>query len=217
MGIGRREFLKLFGASVTTLAVDPSNAIAVFGNQYVNRKLGIAFRKPDGWQFADMQEMGDIKAGQILDLDDPERARQIDNIIDLPILTISKDGLSADSNTFTPGVTIHVEQLQPDGPEKKLCPVDILAIDSDFCQTFLKEFTVTSPFKPMRVSACDAGKFTASFIFEHENIEPIPVQMQTLAIEQEQTLYTFRMYDAPHVGGKMVFDYTSFIDSIKIV
>lgn len=81
MGIGRREFLQLFGTAIATLTSNPNSEIAIVDEQYVNRKLGIAFRKPPEWTFADDKEMGDVSAGQILDLDDPALARELIDVV----------------------------------------------------------------------------------------------------------------------------------------
>ena len=68
MGIGRREFLQLFGVGIAA-ARNPAAAIAILDDQYINRRLGIAFEKPNGWVFANVKQMADVKAGQVLDLD----------------------------------------------------------------------------------------------------------------------------------------------------
>ncbi len=46
MGIGRREFLRLTGLALAGLAIDPLKAVAINDNIYVNKKLGILFKKP---------------------------------------------------------------------------------------------------------------------------------------------------------------------------
>lgn len=79
MGIGRREFLRLFGTAIAAASANPSAAITIRDDQYINRRLGIAFQKPNGWVFSDVKQMADLKAGQILDLDDPEFAQSILN------------------------------------------------------------------------------------------------------------------------------------------
>lgn len=220
MGIGRREFLNLFGASIATLAIDPSDAIAIYDNQYVNRKLGIAFQKPKGWHFANVQEMGEVRDGQILDLGDNELLQEIFGSMNLPILTLSQEPISAESDHFAPGITIYLERLFEEGANDTtecISPMEILEADSELCQTVLKDFKVTSPFKSMQISACAAGEYTASFLFEHENLAPTPVRARTLIVDQDQQIYTIRMFDSPYVDGDMTFDYTPFVESIKMV
>ena len=70
MGIGRREFIRVFGASLAALAAAPADAVSLVDDFYLNRKLGLGFRRPDGWSFADVQKMGSVKKGQLLAIDD---------------------------------------------------------------------------------------------------------------------------------------------------
>src|SRR5690606_27503295 len=106
MGIGRRAFLEIFGAGIAALTLNPTSAIALVGEHYINRRLGIAFRKPQGWSFGERWEREGSKAGHILDLDGPTLARELVDSTELPFLSITKDVLSARSRRFTPGVSV---------------------------------------------------------------------------------------------------------------
>jgi hypothetical protein len=219
MGIGRRQFLLLFGASIGALAANPSSAIVILDDQYVNRKLGIAFRKPKGWTFADVKEMGEVQAGQILDLDDPDMARELVDSYELPVLTISRDRLSSNSNRFTPGVTIYLDRFEflASFPQVQIPPLENLGNDIERCESLLKDFRVTSPPKLACVSECDAAEYTASFVFEHKNIKPIRVRMLTLAVFQNPAFYTIRMHDSPYASPDTTFDYRLFVESVRMV
>jgi len=230
VGIGRREFLKLFGGTLAALTANPSSAIAIFDDQYINRKLGIAFHKPQGWTFADVKEMGEVRAGQILDLEDTELARELVESSRLPILTISKDKLSSRANRFTPGVTIFSDRIEfpDDFPEEfhddgldffelEIPALKIAVADIESCQSMLKDFRVMSALTPNQVSECDAAEYRATFVFEHENMRPTPVRMRTLVIYQRPAIYTLRMYDSPCSGPELTFDYTSFVEGVKMV
>jgi hypothetical protein len=218
MGIGRREFLQLFGVGIAA-ARNPAAAIAILDDQYINRRLGIAFEKPNGWVFANVKQMADVKAGQVLDLDDPELSREIMHSVELPILTISKEELSADSSRFTPGVTVYLDRLisKESGDHEVVTPIQCVELDVESCATILKRFKVTSDPTSATVSACDAASYEASFIFEHENLEPTPVRMKTLVIDQGTAFYTLRMYDSPYLGEGMAFDFGQFMASVRMV
>jgi hypothetical protein len=218
MGIGRREFLRLFNAGIAAAAT-PTAAIAILNNQYINRRLGIAFEKPEGWEFADVKQMADVKAGQVLDLDDVELSRMIVQSAELPILTISKEAISASSDRFTPGVTIYLDRIAPDesSDPDALPPIETLKLDADLCEAILKDFSVTSQPTATTVSFCDAAQYDASFTFEHDNMKPTPVRMRTLVVDQSTAFYTLRMYDSPYLGGSMTFDYSSFLASVRMV
>lgn len=221
MGIGRREFLRVFGAGIAAVATRPSSAIAIADDHYINRKLGIAFQKPKGWIFASIEEMGELKAGQLLDLDDVVGlSQEILASAELPILTISRDGISTAADRFTPGITVYLDRLGSEATDEGHNTVDSTdryIADVGFCANVLKEFHVTSARQVRKISACDAMEYEASFVFEHKNMQPTPVRMKTLAIDQTTALYTIRMYDAPHAVGDFEFDYSPFIGSIRMV
>ena len=218
MGIGRREFLRLFGAGIAA-AASPTTAIAIADNQYINRRLGLAFEKPTDWVFADIKQMADVKAGQILDFDDPELSRWIVEATEVPILSISKEQIVANSNRFTPGVTVYLERFSPEEASDQDClsPVESLESDSETCRVILKDFRAISPATTATISACDAAHYDATFTFEHKHMTPTPVRMKTLVIDQATAFYTIRMYDSPHLGNTMFVDYSSFIASIQMV
>ncbi len=69
MGIGRRDFLVVFGSAMAAVAGLPSSAVALEEDRYLNRRLGFAIRRPHGWHFADVAEMGAVQQG-LLALDD---------------------------------------------------------------------------------------------------------------------------------------------------
>ncbi len=82
----------------------------------------------------------------------------------------------------------------------------------------LKDFTELSPPKRKQVSGCPAGEYTASFQFEHVSLSaPVSVRARTLIILQDPAWYTVRMYDSPYLGGTFKYDYTDFVNNIRLV
>jgi hypothetical protein len=219
MGIGRREFLRLFGAAITSASATPTSALTLLDDLYINRRLGIAFQKPSGWIFANVQQMRDLKAGQILDLEDLFEAQAILDATDVPLLMISKEPLSASPNRFTPGVTVFREYATSDevGSEEPTPLLQTATFDIENCDTLLRNFKVLTAPARTSVSGCEAIVYESRFLFEHEAMRPTPVRMTSLVIAQQMTYYTLRMYDSPYVGGEQFFDYSSFISQIKIV
>ena len=220
MGIGRREFLGLFGSVIAASITGQSKAIALVDDYYVNRRLGIAFQKPPGWVFADVKQMGDMKSGQILDLDDLERSREIVDAVELPILTISKEALSTDAGNFTPGVTVYLDRISSGEASKPSAPETLLKqlmFDVISNAGILKDFDVLNYPENITVCGSDGAEYEASFLFEHENMTPTPVRMKTMTIDQGTAFYTIRMYDSPISGGEMAFDFADFVQSIRLV
>ena len=219
MGLGRREFLRLFGAAIASASATPTSALAVCDDLYINRRLGIAFQKPAGWVFANIQQMKELKDGQILGLDDPEEARAFLEATDVPLLMISKAQLDSTPDQFTPGVTVFREIADTTEADysDKIALLDTSNFDIANCETLLKGFQVLSPPCSTIISGCDAVSYEAKFLFEHELITPTLVRMKSLMIAQGPMYYTLRMYDSPYIGGEQVFDYSDFVSQIRIV
>lgn len=228
MGLGRRDFLKLFGVALATVSAQPfASAIAVLDDIYVNRKLGVAFQKPSNWYFNDIKEMGEVAKGQILDLIDAEIAKKVIAAADIPFVSVSQEQVTTNGYKFAPGINAFVE-IRIKGEERS-SKYDHLftdikepsrTIEQDIFSNkhFLKEFTVLSEKTPLYISNCEAIQYTSSFLFEHTNLpESITVRMNTLLVIQNEFWYTFRMYDAPSLGSDFIFDYSEFINSIGLV
>jgi hypothetical protein len=195
--------------------------VAILDDLYVNRKLGIAFRKPHGWTFADAREMGKLQAGQVLDLEDTELARELVSSTELPILTISRDGLSENARRFTPGVTIFLDRFDflnalPENYRVEVPPLGNLEDDIESCRSILRGFEVVSAPASRQVSKCDAAEYRSTFVFEHENMRPTKVRMRTLAIYQRPAFYTLRMYDSADEPD-CVFDFAAFVESVRMM
>ncbi len=220
MGVGRREFLRLFGVGAAAMATDWPRAIAIEEDQYVNWDLGIAFQKPNGWVFSyDVNEFRDVSKGQHFDVDDPNRASELLEAAELPLMIVSKEPISADSDSFGPGIGVYLRKLPVQGFTTAGCfsPQCQLGYDIAACSMLLKDYRVTADLTATTVSACEAAEYEASFLFEHTNMEPTPVRVKTLGILQQNTFYAIRMFDSPVRGGEMEFDYTPFVASVRLV
>ncbi len=222
MGIGRREFLRIFGATLVALAIPPTLAVAVLDDLYINRKLGLAFRRPAGWHFSDVQQMGEMLSGQILDLEDAGLVQKIKELTALPLVTLSQEPLTHALRHFTPGVNMYVDRSVPEDTESEaqtvLSPLESFEWDMKYQGKILKHFEVLSPLVATTVSECEAYEYSSAFLFEHANLAaPVRVRMRSVLIVQEPAWYTLRLHDSPYLGAQSTFDYSEFINSIWIV
>lgn len=226
MGIGRRKFLKLFGASLAVLATQPSQAVAVQDDLYINRKLGMAFRKPYGWHFADVKEMGEIARGQRLDIDGLDMDELFGDEDDLPLVTVIQKAPSATTAEFTPGINFYlqkreglaflVEAMQHLGAT--VPPVDNAAEEVRCLSRTLPEFQVLSEPTEVHISDCPAAHYSIAFEFRHQNLEkPVRVRQRTVSIIQLPAWHRVYMYDSPYTGDDRTLDFDAFIESIRLV
>jgi hypothetical protein len=211
MGIGRRDFLVMFGSTLAALAAQPLSAVvALEDDLYLNRKLGLAFRKPFGWHFADVRAMGELAAGQILAIDDPEIKELWTSAEALPLATVSEEPITSPAGRFTPGISAFVEAL----PQGEPSALEVAAEDLSYLPRFLRGVELIANPSTIAVSRSDAAEYRVAFRFEHEEIaNPTDVTMRALLIHQADRRYTFRMYDT--IGGRIDFD--KFIDTIRVL
>ena len=208
MGIGRREFLSFLSATSVSLFVDAGKAVEIHDHLYVNRKLGLAFRCPNAWHFANVTQMGDVLAGQI-HADSEMKQMILDE--PLPILTLSKEMLGT-SCSFTPGITVHLDVAD----ETQLNLDEIAFLDSGQLNSAFTDFEMLRNPTALVVSKNSAIEYTGKFLFEHEQMQPAMVQMRSLVINHHPAYYTIRMFDSPYIENA-TFDFDSFVQSFKLV
>ena len=213
MGIGRRKFLQLIGATASALILSPGTAVALHNNTYINRKLGIAFEKPNGWHFSDVKEMGEVAAGQLHATDD-ESWMQYFAEQPLPILTVGREKLGT-TNRFTPGITIFLDKIESKESSSFLAE----NCDWDFAQMnqMFKHLTLLEDKSELSISECDAMEYSVRFLFEHERIEPAYVRMRSVVVNHHPAYYTFRMFDSPFMGNEFEHSYDSFLSCVKLI
>ena len=213
MGIGRRKFLALFGTTLAGLAVVPSAAVALDDDLYLNRKLGVAFRKPRGWHYASVREMGAMVEGQLLAIDDATLHAELREMMireDLPIATMTETPFDVDTGLFTPGISAFVEPVEPEDED----PPGVARFDQGNMRRLFRDVSVISGVVASNVSQCPAADYQVAFLFEHEKLTAAtPIRMRVLVIHQDQRRYVFRMYDSV----EQPIDFDRFIEGIRIL
>jgi hypothetical protein len=155
--------------------------------------------------------MGEVMSGQLLDLEDPDLAKLLLEEIDIPVVTFSRDGISLDPfSSFGPGVTLNVGHV-----DYEISALEVVDQDINYVDFLFKDFSPTSKPQSRNISNCDAAIYSSKFIYEHQAFQPTPVRVISLVINQLPNIYIFRMFDSPYTG--MTFDYTDFLQSIRVV
>ena len=216
MGIGRRDFIATFSSVLAGLAALPSAAAATSEDLYLNRRLGFAFRKPSGWFFNNVQEMGQVAKGQLLDLEGPEINSLWDNVTDqLPIVSVSRGAVTADGGDVTPGVNVYLDLVEnEDDRDILVCATG----ETELLEVLLRDWRILSGPSPVKISGCPGAEYFCSFLFEHENLKtPALMRLRTVLLDHDRYRYTLRMYDAPEHKTPQPFDYTELVGSIRLI
>jgi len=208
MGIGRREFLKIFGATIASAAVSPLHAIVLSDDLYINRALGIAFRKPAGWKFLSLKEFSTLKNSQILK--DDALSDQLKNA-DKPLVVITQ--FDSQEKIIGPSITVYVEQFEYEEGEtlRALVP----SIEAGY-RKVLNDYRHTGNVVEHSISKCESVEFFSEFLYEAENTKAM-IRNRTLVTVREPQIYTVNMFDHPGGGFMAQKEYDEFIQSIYFV
>ncbi len=202
MGIGRREFLRLFGGAIAAAA--SSKVVLIDQDLFINRKLGIALHKPPGWSFTSIRQFADMKSGQIINEDlDAVTLEEIGSLAD-PVVIFNRPN-PTNKPRFDPGVTVYVEPLELEAGLTLIC---VCANEESFYQDVLLDYhNIVAP-KLTTISNCPTIEFTSEFTLENEAFPPIAVRSRTIISERKPAIYTLRMFDSPRTGQdeSAVFD-----------
>ncbi|MBA6337501.1 hypothetical protein H4J57_09840 [Colwellia sp. BRX8-7] len=209
MGIGRRKFLKLFGAVIATAATNPLQAVIINDDLYINRTLGLAYKKPLGWHFLSLESFADIKEKQqLLDSDTTEILKTGDD----PIAIISQYPESS-GITFSPSITIYVENFE------LLEGENLQQLVSTLSETYSKALVdyqfIESP-KAILVSDCEAAEYVSTFIHQQEGKEAL-CRHKSIVIVRDSQMYTVNVFDYPELGRTIDEEYLEFKDAFKLV
>ncbi len=227
MGIGRREFLTIFGTILAKLALASSSAAGRHDDLYLNRRLGIAFRCPEGWDFCQLESMGEIQNGQLLDVDSEESNAAILKALDLPFVAISPKNSS--NICVQIYLASHPDQLdlahelmkiafsRPNAVSLELQFTKALRIirrDLQISRGILKAFKITDLPSQSNLSGCPSAEYTSEYDFEHERMTSYRrVRVRTIAIEHHQRFYLVRLIS----DASLPFDFNSFVEGIKLM
>lgn len=209
MGIGRRKFLQMFGATIAAIAADPLQSIVLTDDLYINRVLGIAFSKPEGWRFLSMQDFGKLKTCQILK--DDEICKELLNAQE-PFAVIVKSDLEYPEQ-IDACITLYAEDF-PLLKNEKL--VELVPQFESVLQRALKSYSHFGDAKELLISNCESVEYFANFQFETNKIS-FPARNRCLITSRDRQLFTFNMFDYPANGISAQNEYDRFVESLRYV
>lgn len=220
MGIGRREFVKLFSVALAGTAFDPLNAIITNDDLYVNKMLGIMFSKPFGWSFVRVTDFGRLKNEQTLGNGWNDNKDTVWNELGEPICIATKypgDDPSL-KGVFSPTISLNVT------PKAELNDLgcnsleEIIALSQKGTSMILKNFAVTRRYPPYEICGCKVFENDSTYSFEHVDIdEPLKVELKTFHVEHNGSYYDFNCHQSVEQGQIADREFASFKKSIKFL
>ena len=220
MGIGRRQFIKLSSLALAGLTVNPLNAVAINDNVYVNKKLGILFKKPKHWGFIAVKDFGKIKNEQIIGEGLEDSQEEIWEELGDPICIATKyyEDKSEYKGVFSPTITLNIT------PKKELEDLghetfeELMEISKFGTSMILKDFKVVKKYEPYFISNCKFYEYDAEYLFEHIEInEPLKVELKALKAEHNGFYYDFNCHQSTAQNQIANFEFEEFKKSIKLI
>lgn len=206
MGIGRRAFLNLFGTSIAMAAANPLQAVVLSDDLYINRALGLAFRRPSNWHFLSVRDFGELRGEQML------KESQISEVLREapgPLVTITRD--PHEKNRLTPAVTVYAEPFEAEEGDHPETLVPELA---ETLQSVLQEYRIMGRARAFSISACESAEFFATFLYEQPGLVA-QARNRCVVTMRDNQLYTFNMFDYPDNGMEEQEAFTRLLDSIR--
>jgi hypothetical protein len=214
MGIGRRKFLKFTSLALTGVIIDPSQMLILNGDYYVNKKLGLGFRKPSDWEFEVLTGFPDLDRGQIfINLDEDTQKEYLENHIDTLVTVISK--YPSSKLKFSPSITIYLnmeDYKQSSGNIEEIMDTYVSEM-----KTILRDYNCYERPKRIRLSNCRSIRFKSKFIFEHEKMKPTLIDDECIGVEHRDSLYSIHLYDSPYIGDTATNEFKLFLSSLHLI
>ena len=189
--ISRRSFLKTFSSALTAATFNPSHAIAVNENLYLNRALGIAIKKPPNWVFEKLQKFDELRKSQMLnDSLDPAIESLIFNSAE-PLFVF---GLDSKDYRFQPSGTFYAEHFELNGHEHIN---DVITAEDNLYKTILPDYELKNSMSGILISGFESVRLESTFTFKTEKVLPISVRNTTIITHRHPFIYTIRLFDSP--------------------
>ena len=220
MGIGRGAFLKFLGIALSGLIIDPLKAVAINGDAYVNKKLGLLFYKPNDWDFVAVKDFGKLKKAQIIGEGFEETADEIWNELGDPICIITKysQDLAENKGIFSPTITVQVTPKEEIQDEEEISFEELIGMSLLGVSNILKEFKVLKEYESYAISGVKFYEFDSEYMFEHEDIsKPLKVELKTLKAEHNGLYYDFNFHQSKAQSQLAGKEFEEFKKSIKLI
>ncbi len=212
--------MRMMGAALAGMALDPLQSVITHHNSYVNKRLGIMFDKPEGWGFIEVKNFGQLKENQILGSGHFDHMEEVWEEIDDPICIATKfpDDLNGLDPVFSPTITLHVTHRDEMGELHDADFQTLMALSEMGVSMMLRDFKVIHRHEPVEISGYPFYTYDAEYRFEHVAIsEPLPVSLRVLKARQGDFFYDFNCHHAPLSGQSAESEFAAFEKSIVLL
>lgn len=220
MGIGRTNFLRLARLALAEVHAGTLKAVGINKNAYVNRKLGILFQKPEGWQYVYVHDFGELKKRQKLSnrtkLSDDEIWEEMGDHI--CVITKYAPDKPEFHGIFSPTITVSATP-EPEMFDRGIYGIQHLnELSADGTAKILKKFKRLKTYPVYTVSEVEFHEFDAEYLFEHVELErPLLVQLKTIRALSNGIYYDFNFHQSNQAQQTAEKEFADFKVSIRLL
>lgn len=220
MGIGRRNFLKYASIALAGLSIDPLQSVITNSNYYINRKMGVIFKKPEKWGFLNIKDFGKLKDEQILGNGWNDSKEEVWEEIGDPICIATKYYQDKPENkgVFSPTITLNVTH-KSEFDDLDIQSFEELRSMSEFgTSRILSNYRVIKRYEEQIISKCKLYEYDAEYLFEHVDIEePLKVELKVFKAEHNDFYYDFNCHQSKAQNQIAMSEFEEFKNSIKLI
>lgn len=205
MGIGRRDFLKVFGATIAAYAAGPLEPVVLGGEYYINRSLGLAFRRPPGWSYISIKEFPKLKHDQVIE----------DNLISEMLLS-------------GPDPYVALSRPNPNRPDELRASMTAFAEDFFFeegeslsevpiiiaraMELVLEDYELIGQSRIVSVSGTKSIEYYSRFRYVTPEFSALARQRSVVGV-RGGAIFTLNFFDYPEIGVDGQADFSSIVTS----
>ncbi|MCE2790869.1 MAG: hypothetical protein ACK493_03155 [Planctomycetota bacterium] len=228
IGIGRRTFLRAFGAALLALPQGPSPSVLFSGPYYINRGVGLGFKIPPNWSVLTAADLGEIDC---LAMFSSEFRAQIAEYVDnsqKPIVALKSD--------LNPDCTIEIyltaRQTEPHPldemfnnlrffknggarPKKSFSPLMLkIREDWQFNRIARDNYRVSGLPTDFLISNCPATEYTATFDFLPPALSSAKrMRCRTVYVIHHEVAYWIRLLDT----ADCLESFDPFLETVRLI
>jgi len=208
------------------MARGPGAEAVVDGNLYLNWNAGLAFSKPEGWDFETPVDPRRTFGGVLVDAGEGQ-STPVGDLFDplggQPLFIVSKSSVAReivgahgpDDDTLAPMLCVAYEGNCEDDP-----PLSLLRRVEEVLPFYVEAFReckVVSAPHGGALSDCESVEYTITFLFGHQNLpEWIPTRERVMWVAQDPAIYSVHMYDFPAVSPELVEDFDPILRVFRL-
>lgn len=197
----------MVAAAAASAAVSPLQAVIIDDDLYINQRLGLSFRKPQGWHYVSIKTFKSLRDEYALASHNEVLNDEMRDWA-LPIVSITKYPLH---DRPGPSIVIYVERNELEAGETLL---SVMPMIQDYQSGLLLDYEREGNYRAGWISGCESVEYFSRFFYERRMQPAVPVRNRSLCSVRAPVMYTMQMMDIPDRNITAQREFDEFVRSI---